>query len=208
MKTNPLSDSAGQKRTLILIGGGGHCKACIDVIETTGEWDIAGILDLPARIGEMVLNYPVIGTDDQVFDLATDNIFFLVSIGQINSSEHRRRAYARVKDAGGKFATIVSPYAYVSPTANLGTGTIVMHRALVNSSANVGDNVIINTMALVEHDASVGSHCHISTGAIVNGSAKIGDGSFIGSNAVVVQGTEVPEDAFVPADTLYRNTAH
>jgi len=30
---------------IILIGGGGHCKACIDVIEQAGIFDIARILE-------------------------------------------------------------------------------------------------------------------------------------------------------------------
>lgn len=203
-KTNRLSKSGQVKQPLVLIGGGGHCKACIDVIEATGIWDILGILDLPERVGEKVLGYPVVGTDDQVPQFAVEGACFFVSIGQIRTAEPRRRAYERVKAAGGKLATIVSPLAYVSPRAVLGEGAIVMHRALVNSNALVGDNVIINTMALVEHDAVVGSHSHLSTAAIVNGGARIGAGSFLGSNAVVVHGAEVAENAFVPAGALYR----
>lgn len=199
-----MSESVQVKQPLVLIGGGGHCKACIDVIEATGEWDILGILDLPEKAGERVLGYQVIGTDSDVRKFVAEGACFLVSIGQIRTVEPRSRAYERVKAANGKLATIVSPLAYVSPSAVLGDGTIVMHRALVNSGAEVGDNVIINTMALVEHDAMVGSHCHISTAAVVNGGAKVGAASFVGSNAVVVQGAEVPGSTFVPAGALYR----
>ena len=35
------------KEEIILIGGGGHCKSCIDVIEQEGKYQIAGIVDLP-----------------------------------------------------------------------------------------------------------------------------------------------------------------
>jgi len=34
------------KKELILIGGGGHCTACIDVIEQEGRFAIAGIVDV------------------------------------------------------------------------------------------------------------------------------------------------------------------
>lgn len=37
---------------IILIGGGGHCKACIDVIETERKYRIAGIIDIPEKKGE------------------------------------------------------------------------------------------------------------------------------------------------------------
>lgn len=199
-----MSDLPQEKQPLVLIGGGGHCKACIDVIEATGKWSILGILDLAERVGEKVLNYRVIGTDDEIRQFAADGARFLVSIGQIRAVEPRRRAFELVKSENGRFATIVSPLAYVSPTAVVGAGTIVMHRALVNASAAIGDNVIINTMALIEHDAMVGSHSHISTAAVVNGGAAIGSGCFVGSNAVIVQGAAVPDEAFVPAGSLYR----
>ena len=37
------------KETIILIGGGGHCKSCIDVIEQEGRLQIAGIVDVPEK---------------------------------------------------------------------------------------------------------------------------------------------------------------
>ena len=33
------------KKNIILIGGGGHCKSCIDVIEAEDKFEIAGIVD-------------------------------------------------------------------------------------------------------------------------------------------------------------------
>jgi hypothetical protein len=51
------------KEQIILIGGGGHFKSCIDVIEQEGIFDIAGIVDISEKRGLIVLGYPVIGTD-------------------------------------------------------------------------------------------------------------------------------------------------
>ena len=38
-----------KKDKIILIGGGGHCKSCIDVIEQEGRFTIAGIVDMPEK---------------------------------------------------------------------------------------------------------------------------------------------------------------
>ncbi len=54
------------KHPIILIGGGGHCKSCIDVIESEGKFQIKGIIDLPSELGNKVLGYPVIGNDDDI----------------------------------------------------------------------------------------------------------------------------------------------
>lgn len=194
----------GQQKPLVLIGGGGHCKACIDVAEASGAWEIRGILDLPARVGESVLGYPILGTDSLIPQYAAEGVWFMVTVGQIRTAGIRQRAYERVKAENGKLATIVSPMAYVSTSAVLGEGTIVMHRALVNAHAVIGNNVIINTMALVEHDAVVADNCHIATGAVVNGGATLGNGCFVGSNAVLVENAVVPACGFVAAGNLYR----
>jgi sugar O-acyltransferase (sialic acid O-acetyltransferase NeuD family) len=188
---------------VILIGGGGHCRACIDVIESYSAWRIAGILDAADRVGQDVLGHRIVGTDDDVAAFAKQQIAFLITVGQIGASAARERLWQTIHAAGGRMATVVSPQAYVSRTAVLGAGTIVMHRALVNSCAKVGDNVIVNTMALIEHDAVVGDHCHISTAAIVNGATKIGDRCFIGSNAVVHHSLSVPDNSIVRAGSTY-----
>ena len=41
---------------IILIGGGGHCKSCIDVIEQAGTFQIAGIVDVPEKLHQKALD--------------------------------------------------------------------------------------------------------------------------------------------------------
>ena len=42
------------KEKIILIGGGGHCKSCIDVIEQQGKYHIAGIVDVSEKLHQKV----------------------------------------------------------------------------------------------------------------------------------------------------------
>ena len=65
------------KNSLILIGGGGHCKSCIDVVEQEGCYTIAGILDKAEMVGTHVLDYPVIGTDEEIARLAQNHCFLI-----------------------------------------------------------------------------------------------------------------------------------
>lgn len=192
---------------LILVGGGGHCKSCIDVIEQTGVWRIAGILDRNELIGNRVLGYQIIGTDFDIPRYVDQGCMFLITIGQIKTAEPRIKLFDAVKKAGGKCATIVSPRAYVSPHASVGDGTIVMHQALINAAATVGCNTIINTLALIEHDAVVGDHCHISTSAVINGGAEVGGECFVGSGAVLHQGTRLMPGEIIPAGTIRKGAS-
>jgi len=51
---------------IILIGGGGHCKASIDVIEQAGTFQIAGIVDVPEKLHQKIFCYEIIATDDDL----------------------------------------------------------------------------------------------------------------------------------------------
>ena len=52
-----------KRQPILLIGAGGHCRSCIDVIEQEGRWDIAGLVGQKDDIGASVLGYKVIASD-------------------------------------------------------------------------------------------------------------------------------------------------
>jgi sugar O-acyltransferase (sialic acid O-acetyltransferase NeuD family) len=190
------------KQDLVLIGGGGHCKACIEVIESTGAYSIAGIVDVPARRGEMVCGYPVIASDDDLRTLADTYHNFLITVGHIKSSQLRERLFEAVLSAGGALPSVVASTAYVSPHALVARGTIVMHHAFVNAAATVGEGCIINTASIVEHDVVIGRFCHVSTGAVLNGDSRVGAYSFIGSNSCVREGICIGDRAVIGAGSV------
>jgi sugar O-acyltransferase (sialic acid O-acetyltransferase NeuD family) len=176
---------------LILIGSGGHARACIDVIEESGRFRIAGLVGLPEELGTEHLGYTVVGTDENLQELRSRCCYALITIGQIGTAQHRERLYRRAVELGFELPAIVARDAHVSRSAAIGNGTIVMHGAIVNAGAAVGQNCILNSRALIEHDAVVQDHCHVSTGAILNGHVRVGEGSFIGSGTTVKQGISV-----------------
>jgi len=185
------------KEKIILIGGGGHCKACIDVIEQEGKYQIAGIVDMPEKLHEKILGYEIIAMDDDLSAIVKDYSYFLITIGQIRSANKRILLFNRLSELGARFPVIFSPLSYVSKHASVAEGTIVMHHALINAGAKIGTNCIINSKALIEHDATVEGHCHIATAAIVNGGVKIKSGAFFGSNAVTRGYVTVGEKSFI-----------
>lgn len=187
---------------MILIGGGGHCKSLIDVAESAG-YRIAGILDRPEELGKKILNYEVIGNDDDI-PKYVGSAEFIISVGYIRNPNLRIKLYELVKQQGGQFATLIASTAYVSQYASLGEGTVVMHHAFVNAEATVGKNVILNTFSNIEHGSIVGDQCHISTGVMVNGDCKVGNNCFIGSGSVLYNGVSITDGVVVSAGSVVR----
>lgn len=192
------------RKPLILVGGGGHCKSVIEAAESTG-YSILGVLDMPDEVGKEILSTKVIGTDDDI-PAYVDKAEFIVTVGFIKDPTIRIKLYNKIKEAGGKLATIVASTAYVSKYATLGEGTVVLHQAFVNAGVQVGKNVILNTATNIEHDAEIGDHCHISTGTMVNGECKVGERCFIGSQSVLANCITIGDDIIVGAGSFVRKS--
>lgn len=182
---------------LILVGGSGHCRSCIDVIESTNYHEIIGIV---AQIGaeeSPVVGYPAIRIDDDLDGLLRICPTALITVGQIKTPELRKHLFQLVQDLGGTFPVVTSPHAYVIERAKVGGGTNVMHGAIINVRSTIGVNCIVNSHALVEHDVSSGSHSHVSTGVRVNGGVSIGEGTFLGSGAIVNQRLSIGDNCII-----------
>jgi len=137
-------------KELILLGGGGHCKSVIDVIEKESRFKIAGIIDKKELIGSEVLGYKVIGSDEDLIVLREKFEFAFIAIGFIKSNKKRVELFELLKKLDYKLPTIISPLAYVSKHSFIDEGTIIHHGAIINAGVKIGKNCIINTKALVE----------------------------------------------------------
>ena len=186
-------------KSIILLGNGGHCKSCIDVIENSDEFIIKGIIAKDTYYPGTFMDYEILGNDDNIRNFFNEEDYGLVAVGQIKSSKKRILLFNLLIKNKIKLATVKSKYSLVSRSAELGQGTITMHNSIINSGANIGMNCILSTNCIIEHDVKIGNHCHISTGAIINGGVTIGSESFLGSGCIVKEGVNIGNNVLVSA---------
>lgn len=194
------------KEAIVLLGGGGHCRSCIEVIETDERFFIAGIIDPNLVAGSEVSGYPVLGGDEQLEELRKSVKHALVTVGQIKNSDLRKSLAQRAASYGYSFPVIIASSAIVSKHSQLGEGTIIMHKAFVNTTSSIGSHCIVNTFALIEHDCTVGDFVHLSTGSILNGGVTVGNNSFIGSGTIVRENALIGNNVCVGAGSLILHT--
>ena len=190
---------------ILLIGAGGHARACIDVLEEENQFEIAGLIEKGESISNESLGYPIIGTDDDLKVLRQQYKNALITVGQIKIPKIRIKLYQLLKELDFTLPVIVSSQAYVSKHAQIGEGSIIMHGVIINANAKIGNNCIINNRALIEHDAIIGNHSHIATGAIVNGGVSVGSESFIGSGVVTKQYISIGNNCSVGAGVTLKS---
>jgi sugar O-acyltransferase (sialic acid O-acetyltransferase NeuD family) len=201
---NEFNSKIHNKKEIVLIGGGGHCKSVIDVIEQNGQFEIAGIVDKPNLYGKNVLGYRVIGDDSNLKSLAKKYDYAIVTVGQLRSSKARERLFKLALESGFQLPSIISPNAYVSNHSSIGMGTVVMHDVTINSGAYIGDNCIINSGSLIEHDCNIHNHNHVSTNVTINGAVTIEEKCFIGSGVITNNSIIIKTKSFIKAGSIVK----
>ena len=182
-------------KKIILIGAGGHCRSCIDVIEKEKKYKIIGLVDDKKK--GIILNYKILGKDDELIKLRNFAKYALVTIGQIKNYSIRLSLFKKIINYKFIAASIISPSSIVSKHSLVKEGTIIMHRCIVNANSIIGKNCIINTGAIIEHDVFVGDNCHISTGVILNGGVIIKKNTFLGSGTVVKNNITIGKNCII-----------
>ena len=189
---------------IILLGGGGHAKVLIDLINTSMQFEISGILDTQLEIGTKVLNVPVLGDDDLLSGLYSKGIKNVcIAIGSVKDNVRRRILFDKVKQMGLLVPYLLHPQAIiVSRNIHFSEGVQIMAGVNVQTGSLFKENTIINTGAIIEHDCSIGSHVHICSGVVISGGCTVGDGTFIGAGATVMQGINIGKCVTVAAGAV------
>ena len=200
--------------SIILIGSGGHCKSCIDVIETNNEYKIKGIVDKDKVFKKEFMGYKIIGDDSKLIQCFGEGDYGLVCVGQIKNPNVRIKLFNLLHNNSINIATVKSSYSIISKNSTIEVGTIIMHNSVINSGSKIGSNCIINTNSTIEHDTIIKDHCHISTGVLINGGVEIGMGTFVGSGTVIKEGVKIGSKSLIsagqiilrdiPSNTIYK----
>ncbi|MGG4144501.1 acetyltransferase [Paenibacillus algorifonticola] len=173
---------------VVVVGGGGHAKVIIDILQTSGNYEVVGFTSQSDK-ERSLCGTPYLGDDSTLEELYRSGIqSFFTAVGD---NKIRRKIFDRLVEMGFKSVNAISPFACVSSYATIGEGVIIMPGAIINAYACIGDNVIINTKASVDHDCCIGSHVHIAPGSTIAGSVSIGEGTFIGAGSTLIPGIEV-----------------
>ena len=203
------------KKSILLVGGGGHCHSVLDSLVASGAYDRIGVVAKDEANYRELLEDPITapflaGTDEELPELHSAGWGeAFITLGSIGVPTGRRRIYSALSSIGFKIPVIVDVTAMVSAYAALEQGAFVGKKAVVNAGCAVGCCAILNTGCVVEHDCRIGAFAHVSPGAILCGNTVIGCDSHIGAGSVVRQGITVGEQSLIGAGSVVvKNVPH
>jgi sugar O-acyltransferase (sialic acid O-acetyltransferase NeuD family) len=183
-----------------VIGGGGHGRVIIDMIEKAGELTLVGVIDAQISAGEEVLGYPVLGPDSEIASLAEQHSIEGVVVA-IGDNWIRSKAVAAVLDQVPqmKFPAVIHPSAQIARGVQFWRGSVAMAGAVVNTGSQIGEFCILNTNCSVDHDGVLGDFSSFGPNSCAGGTVYIGEFSAISLGANVIHNVKVGSHTVVGA---------
>lgn len=196
-----------QRRTFIVVGGGGFGKevlwTALSLNTIDQQYDILGYCDDdPAKKGQMIYDYSVLGTPEEVDANIGEKPCFTCSIGD---NEVRAQVVARVLALGWTPVSIIHPSVIIADDVVIGDGSYVGPQAILCPNATIGNHAIVNIGSTIGHDSVLGDFAQVSPGGRVSGASVLKEGALMGSNAVVAQRKSVGRYAILGACSLAMN---
>ena len=127
-------------------------------------------------------SFPVYDVRDIFETCGPSGLKFVIGVGEPSV---RERLYHKVADRGYGFATLIHPWASVSPQASIGDGTVIQAWASVSVDTVIGKNCYLQACALTGHDCRIGDHCILSSHTAVSGNVTIGTNTYIAPGVMI-----------------------
>ena len=184
---------------IVVVGGGGHARVVISILQKLEHHRILGYTDLKDNGALLGVSY--LGLDESLISsaLQKDEFVAALAVGQTGLGILRSELWMRLKSLSLSFPSIVSPDAIVNKGVRCGEGAIVMDGAVINVGAVIGCGAIVNTHSTIEHDVILSDWVHVAPGATVCGGVNVGRYSMIGAGATVIEGLAIAEKCLVGA---------
>ncbi|WP_345866578.1 acetyltransferase [Shewanella algae] len=183
-------------KPVIILGAGGHASVLAEILRQQQHDILAMVAPSSSGHGSLA-GIPLWQDEGKILDIPPDQCVLVNGIGSLPDKDLRTQIFNRFKSLGYCFATVISPYAIISPHAKLSEGVQVMAGTILQPGVKVAANSIINTGTIIEHDTIVGMNCHLAPRSTLCGGVTLGDAVHIGAGAVIIQGIQIGHNSVI-----------
>jgi sugar O-acyltransferase (sialic acid O-acetyltransferase NeuD family) len=174
-------------KQLLIFPCNGNGREALDCLGQ--EWECVGFLDdAVEKIGTTVHGIPVF--DRSALQLFPD-AFVLAVPGSPTSFSTRDKAIGSLGIAPERFATVIHPFASISPRSEVGLNVLLMSGVVITSNARVGNHVCILPNSVLHHDSTLGDYCVVGSQVVIAGNTHVGEKCYIGSGSSIMNGIRV-----------------
>ena len=182
-----------------IIGTGSQARY---VIEICNGKNILGLIDVTTKenVGKTINGIKVVGMLGDIPKIINpQKAKVIVAFGD---NLKKKEIVRNLESLGYKFATAISPNAYISKFTEIGEGCIINPNATIMPNAKIGNHVIIHSGAVIEHDNTIADFANIAPGVKTTGYVSIGECAYLYTGAVVIPKIKIGKNAVVGAGAV------
>lgn len=176
------------RREMVIIGAGTYGSVIRELAESCGYGVVGFLDDDAAKWGTDLDGLPVSGPISSALDDAAADLAVAVAIGN-NTARLAWLLAAQLR--GREIPCLLSPWAIVSPSAQIGDAVYLHPGSHVWTQARIGLGSILSPHATVAHHTVLGQACFVSTGANVGASINVGEGALFGIGSTTSTGVRL-----------------
>ncbi len=187
----------------LIVGCGSQAHSVISIIESTGKYNIKGLVDTAEQYDEHeeIMGYFVMSSIQKVIESWSiySNYDFFLAIG---NNEKRQEIFNILDDVKASLPNVIASSSVVSRTAVLGRANIVGHFCLLGPNSKLGNDNLINNGVILEHDSAIGDANHLAPKSALLGNASIGDRCFVGAGSVIKDKLTIADQVTIGAGSV------
>jgi UDP-perosamine 4-acetyltransferase len=182
---------------IVIAGAGALGRVMYDFFSLRQQ--VVGFVDdAPKFEGKRVCGLPVFKVD-AIRRFGGEELEATLAVLHPNARENLAR---QIRDLGVPFTQFASETAFISPSAQIGSGCSLLPFSFVMNNAVIGDLVHIHFNSVVGHDVVVGDYCSIAPQCIIGGRSRIGTRVTLGMGVRVLPNITVEDDAILGAGAV------
>ncbi|MGE6433029.1 NeuD/PglB/VioB family sugar acetyltransferase [Shewanella baltica] len=186
-----------KNKPLVIIGGGGHAAALLEVLLLQGRDVIAVVAPEITAGKELFKGIEHLKSDDAILNFYPSEIQLVNGIGAMPYSCLRTKIHLEFKGLSYDFATVIANSANVSANATISEGVQILSNATICIGCKIGFGTIINTSASIDHDCEIAAFCHIAPGVIMSGQVRVNESVHIGTGAKIINGIQIGKNTII-----------
>ncbi len=182
-KGDYLKEENDMDKNLLIIGAGVYGLVAKEIAESMGCFGKIAFVDDNAK--RTPSGIEVIGTVGDIESLSSEYDSFIVAIG---NSAVRLKLIQEIEDKTTcRIVSLVSPRAYISPSAQIGKGCIIEPMSVVHTQCELMTGCLVSAGAVVNHASTCSDGVHVDCNATVKGYTVVPEGMKVCSGEVFEQ---------------------
>lgn len=186
-----MSKESANQTQVVILGAGGTGLYMAESVDRVHSLGFLGFLDDdPQKQAEGYCGRPVLGAPNSWPELSAECLF-LTSLYGPKKNPFYFQLIESLGIPASRWATVVDPHAFVSPTASIGLGSYIAPGTILEPMACLGRFCGLFGNVYIAHHSRLSDYVCCANSVSIAGGVSVGAQTYIGGNSTIREYTKI-----------------